>query len=58
MNEMVELFREIFEDDYIVIKNFLIEPFSFLWFVIRLGQCALGVVGVWAFYMAFWLLLG
>lgn len=54
------MFRELkdfFEDDYIKTKWFRAKPFTLLWWIIRIGQTALTVVGLWGFYVLMWLAL-
>lgn len=55
---MWQEFKELFEDDYIKVGKYRAVPFGPAWWIIRIGQGALGVFGFYAFYILMWILLG
>lgn len=50
-------FIEIFKNDYKYIGKYAIRPFSFVWWLINIGQSLLGVVGFYVFYIVMWIAL-
>ena len=51
-------FIEIFKDDYKHIGKYVIRPFSFVWWLINIGQGLLAVAGLYIFYILMWIALG
>lgn len=51
-------FIEIFKDDYKHIGKYVIRPFSFVWWLINIGQGLLAVMGLYVFYILMWIALG
>lgn len=58
MNKFKQEFKEMFDDDYIRIGTKVIRPYSVLWWLVSIGQGALGAFCVYVFYMLMWLVLG
>lgn len=48
--------KDTFRDDYIYLKHRKIRPFSLLWFLIRIGQCSICIIALYAFYCGMWII--
>lgn len=55
---MWQEFKELFEDDYIKVGKYKAVPFGPAWWIIRIGEVALGVAWGYVVYMGMWLILG
>ena len=51
-------FKNTFKNDHIYFKKGYVRAFSPLWWIIRVGQCALGVGMAYVFYCLMWLVMG
>lgn len=48
--------KDTFRDDYIYLKHRKVRPFSLLWFLIRIGQCNICIIALYAFYCGMWII--